>query len=130
MSPYFVPSKEITPLPHPSCNVTTASILIRHSAIESNDDDREQFIQPFVDKVAGWGEEVFPQAPEEWNRDDEIKRWKKEGTWDGDVGERKWWFLKDWETPVTEEVDEVLSDKGKIDAFVSRTYLRLFQQRS
>jgi hypothetical protein len=109
----------VTPLPNPTCNVTTTSILIRHSAIMSNDDDREEFMQPFIDKVAGWESDVYPQPPAEWNMTDEIKRWKREGTFDGDVGERKWWFLSQWKTPIEEKIDEKLSDRGKEDAFVS-----------
>lgn len=88
----------------------------------SNDDDREEFMQPFIDKVSTWDASVFPQAPEGWNVEDEIKRWKKEGTFDADVGVRKWWFLKEWETPIKEEIDEKLSDRGKEDALVSFLY--------
>lgn len=118
---HIVPSPTVTPLPNPTCNVTTTSILIRHSAIMSNDDDREEFMQPFIDKVADWESDVFPQPPAEWNMTDEIKRWKREGTFDGDVGERKWWFLSQWKTPIEEEIDEKLSDRGKEDAFVSHS---------
>ena len=76
-------------------------------------------MQPFIDKVAGWESDVFPQPPADWNISDEISRWKREGTFDADVGERKWWFLQQWQTPIKEEIDEKLSDRGKEDAFVS-----------
>ena len=131
MSPYYIPSKEITPLPNPTCNVTTTSILIRHSAIMSNDDDREQFMQPFIDRVASWRNNssedhgVFPVPPEGWKLEDQVEGWKKDGVYDGDVGVRKWWFLNEWETPVKEEIDEKLSERGKEDAFVSFTSLHV-----
>lgn len=117
LSPFYIPASKATPLPYPTCNVTTTSILIRHSAIKVNDEDYEQFIEAFVDKVSEWDNLLFPQPPAGWSREDEIKRWKKEGTYDGDVSARKWWFLKDWEAGVSMDDAEVLSDRGKDDSF-------------
>lgn len=120
LSPYFVPGKAITRLPNPTCNVTTSSILIRHSSIMSNDGDREGFMQPFIEKVSEWQDDVFYQPPKGWSLEKEVKKWTKSetGSYDEDVSERKWWFLQDWETPIDAKYDGKLSEQGKRDSKV------------
>jgi acid phosphatase len=69
-------------------------VLIRHSSILGNDDEFEQTMGPFIEKVKGMDKGDLPE--------------------DGD-----WAWLRDWECPIVEENLEVLSGRGKSDAKVS-----------
>lgn len=100
ISPFFVPTEEPTPLP-PSCNITAATILCRHSSILGNDDEFELTMQPFIKKISKLDKAAFPSN----------KR-------------HPWYFLRNWKTPIVEDKLEVLSDNGKRDAKVLGSYIR------
>ncbi|KAJ9109297.1 hypothetical protein QFC21_000626 [Naganishia friedmannii] len=119
ISPFFIPTEEPTPLPNPTCNITTASFLIRHSSIMGNDDEFEMTMQPFIWKVGNFSDDVFPSK-------DELAqaRMRMRGGEDEDVGVDKWQFLRDWKTPVEEETLEKLSKRGSDDAEYLGKYLR------
>lgn len=50
ISPYFE-SPLLDPRAPQGCNVTRASMLVRHAAIYANDFDWEEYIEPFVEKL-------------------------------------------------------------------------------
>ncbi|WVQ84695.1 hypothetical protein IAT38_006851 [Cryptococcus sp. DSM 104549] len=90
ISPFFIPNEEPTPLPD-KCEFTSVSLLIRHSSIQGNDDEFEETMQPFIEKIQGMDREKLP----------------KEGEWK---------FLREWKTPIVEETLEVVSKRGKEDS--------------
>lgn len=99
ISPFFIPTKEPTPLP-PRCKLKRVSLLIRHSSILGNDEEYEETMGPFIRKIAGMDKAKFPQQGE-------------------------WAFLRDWETPIVEANLEHLSERGRKDAKVSSGSRRL-----
>jgi acid phosphatase len=70
--------------------------LIRHSSILGNDDEFEQTMDPFIQKIYSMDKDQLP-------------------------GEGEWSWLRDWQCPIVEENLEVISDRGKRDAKVSST---------
>jgi hypothetical protein len=74
-------------------------LLIRHSSILGNDDEYEQTMRPFIEKIAGMDKGKMPSHGE-------------------------WAFLRDWETPIVEENLEQLSERGRKDAKVRRSRRR------
>lgn len=118
ISPFFIPTEEPTPLPNETCNITSASFLIRHSSIMGNDDEFELTMQPFIWKVGNWSADVYPS-------EDELRAWrglKASGqvtVLEEEVGVDRWTFLRDWKTSVKEETLEKLSKRGKDDSEVS-----------
>ncbi|WWD19579.1 hypothetical protein CI109_104040 [Kwoniella shandongensis] len=98
ISPFFIPNEEPTPLPK-GCHLTRVSLLIRHSSILGNDDEFEQTMKPFIDKIAGMDKNKIPE-------------------------EGEWSFLRDWESPIVEENLEQLSKRGKKDAKFLGKYIR------
>lgn len=117
ISPFFIPTEEPTPLPNETCNITSASFLIRHSSIMGNDDEFELTMQPFIWKVGNFSDDVYPT-------EEELKAWHVRtvrgdvGVLEEEVGVDRWAFLKDWKTSVKEETLEKLSKRGSDDAEV------------
>lgn len=96
ISPFYIPTALPDPLPA-GCSVTRVSLLIRHSSILGNDDEYEQTMGPFIEKIKKTREENPEKMP------------------DGE-----WAFLKEWDSPIDEDHLEDISEKGKGDAHVSR----------
>jgi acid phosphatase len=90
ISPYHdAPGADIKP---PSgCNVTAAAFLIRHSSIYANDDEWDEYMEPFATRV----EESRGSFANE-----------------GPLG-----FLNEWESPINKDNLEQLTGPGKDDAF-------------
>jgi len=95
ISPFYIPNQQPTPLPA-SCSLTRVSLLIRHSSIRGNDDEFEQSMGPFFEKIRGMDKEKFPSA-----------------------GSGEWGWLEGWESPIVEDRLEELSETGRRDAKVS-----------
>ncbi|KAI5451922.1 hypothetical protein NCC49_001223 [Naganishia albida] len=123
ISPFFIPTEEPTPLPNESCNITSASFLIRHSSIMGNDDEFELTMQPFIWKVGNFSHDVYPS-------EEELRTWRgmkargEVGVLEEEVGVDRWTFLKDWKTSVKEETLEKLSKRGSDDSEYLGKYLR------
>ncbi|GHJ85260.1 hypothetical protein NliqN6_1662 [Naganishia liquefaciens] len=123
ISPFFIPTEEPTALPNESCNITSASFLIRHSSIMGNDDEFEMTMQPFIWKVGNFSHDVFPT-------EDEVRAFRERKArgevtiMEEEVGIERWSFLRDWKTPVKEETLEDLSKRGANDAEYFGKYLR------
>ena len=92
ISPFFIPADEPAKLPK-GHKLERVSLLIRHSAILGNDDEYEQTMGPFVEKIYAADPETLPSSG-------------------------PWAFLRDWECPINEENLEKVSDRGKKDAKV------------
>jgi len=93
ISPFYIPSQKPSPLPQ-QCSLTRVSLLIRHSSIKGNDDEYEQTMGPFINKIEGMTQDRFPS-------------------------EGEWSWLRDWRSPIGEEGLEELSERGRGDAKVS-----------
>lgn len=90
ISPYHdAPGADIAP--PQGCEVTAAAFLIRHSCIHANDDEWEEFMEPFANRVAE-ARGSFPA--------------------DSPLG-----FLNSWESPITASNAEQLTKPGAQDAF-------------
>ncbi|OCF61165.1 hypothetical protein L486_00810 [Kwoniella mangroviensis CBS 10435] len=98
ISPFYIPTEKPTSLP-PKCELGRVSLLIRHSSIQGNDDEFEQTMKPFIDKIQNIPKEDLPKAG-------------------------PWKFLRDWDTPIKEETLEVVSPQGKKDAKFLGKYIR------
>ncbi|KAK1926605.1 histidine phosphatase superfamily [Papiliotrema laurentii] len=98
ISPFFIPAEQPTPLP-PGHSLERVSLLIRHSAILGNDDEYEQTMGPFIEKIKRAETEKLP----------------KEGAWA---------FLNTYDSPIVEENLEKISKRGKDDAFMLGKYVR------
>ncbi|KAK8853162.1 hypothetical protein IAR55_003863 [Kwoniella newhampshirensis] len=98
ISPFFIPNQDPTPLPK-GCHLTRVSLLIRHSSILGNDDEYEQTMGPFIEKIAAMDKDKIPE--------------------DGE-----WAFLREWKSPIVEENLENLSQRGKKDAKFLGKYIR------
>jgi acid phosphatase len=72
------------------CKVSAAAFLIRHSSIYANDDEWEDYMQPFVSRVEA-ARGSFPK--------------------DGPLG-----FLQDWQCPINDDNLEELTGPGEDDA--------------
>lgn len=91
ISPYHdAPGADISP--PKGCSVTAAAFLIRHSCIHANDDEWEEFMAPFAERVYAV-KDAFPS--------------------DGPLD-----FLNTWKSPITAENAESLTKPGKRDAFL------------
>ncbi|WRT70288.1 uncharacterized protein IL334_007286 [Kwoniella shivajii] len=101
ISPFYIPTQDPTPLPS-SCELDRVSLLIRHSSIQGNDDEFEQTMKPFIDKIDSYKKDQRGKLP-------------KKG---------EWAFLNEWDTPIKEETLEVVSDQGKKDAKFLGKYIR------
>ncbi|ORX36155.1 histidine phosphatase superfamily [Kockovaella imperatae] len=98
ISPFYVPTSEPDPLPQ-GCSLETVSVLIRHSAILGNDEEYEQTMGPFIEKLAKFDKEKLPRLGE-------------------------WSFLRDWKSPLKEDELDELSERGKRDSKFLGKYFR------
>lgn len=92
ISPYFRPHPEVSNLPPTGCVISRAVVLVRHSSITANDDEYDETMGPFIEKL-----ESFPH---------------REGF--SDIKELA--FLKSWLTPVNDSNLEEATDPGRADA--------------
>jgi acid phosphatase len=95
VSPYHdAPGADITP--PAGCKVTAASFLIRHSSIYANDDEWEDYMKPFVEKVlaARSNPNLLGAIPSSSPLS----------------------FLQTWESPINEDNLEKLTEPGRADA--------------
>ncbi|GAA6018012.1 hypothetical protein JCM10207_002740 [Rhodosporidiobolus poonsookiae] len=93
ISPYHdAPGADITP--PDGCKVSAAAFLIRHSSIAANDDEYEDYMGPFVEKVKA----AQQNASLSLDPDSPLA------------------FLKDWQSPIREEDIEQLTAPGRADA--------------
>jgi acid phosphatase len=73
-------------------------LLIRHSSIQGNDDEFEETMSPFIQKIQ------------------RLQKDKKTKHLLPSKGE--WAFLRKWDTPIVEKTLEEISERGKNDARV------------
>ncbi|CAO1619952.1 unnamed protein product [Sympodiomycopsis kandeliae] len=93
IAPYHdAPGADITP-PH-GCKVSSAAFLIRHSCIGGNDDEDEEYMKPFRER---------------------LYQYREQGGSFENAGPLA--FLQDWESPVTEDTIEQITKPGIDDAF-------------
>ncbi|GAA5851741.1 hypothetical protein JCM8547_001192 [Rhodosporidiobolus lusitaniae] len=91
ISPYHdAPGANIEP--PPGCKVTAASFLVRHSSIYANDDEFEDYMKPFIERV--------------YSRRDNLTI----------ASSSPLSFLSHWTSPVTEDNLEKLTEPGRADA--------------
>jgi acid phosphatase len=90
IAPYFE-DPVLDPKAPQGCNVTRASMLVRHAAIFGNDFDFESYIEPFVEKLQNTSVD-----------------WRSAGSLD---------FLAKWESPIKEEDLEDLTSIGKLESY-------------
>jgi len=98
ISPYFE-APLLDPRPPQGCNVTRASMLIRHAAIYANDFDWEEYIEPFVDKL----------------RNTTVD-WRGAGPLS---------FLEKWQSPISDEELEDLTSVGRLESYKLGVDVRL-----
>ncbi|GAA5898393.1 uncharacterized protein JCM6883_001009 [Sporobolomyces salmoneus] len=79
--------------PPPSCKVAAAATLLRHSSIYANDDEFEDYMQPFIERV-----EKFQKEKKKIEKKSPLS------------------FLNDWVSPITEDNLEDITEPGKADA--------------
>ncbi|RAL60782.1 hypothetical protein DID88_009887 [Monilinia fructigena] len=90
-APPFDPQDPATdPAPPQGCNVTRAAYLVRHAAIYANDFDYEEYIEPFVQKLAN--------TSVNWASIPSLS------------------FLSTWQAPITDPEIEMLTRSGKLEA--------------
>lgn len=98
ISPYFeVPL--LDPRPPQGCNVSRASMLVRHAAIYANDFDWEEYIEPFVDKLRNT-----------------TVNWRGAGPLA---------FLEKWQSPISDEELEDLTTVGRLESYKLGVDVRL-----
>ncbi|RXK39846.1 hypothetical protein M231_02903 [Tremella mesenterica] len=112
ISPFYIPFEQPDPLP-PHCSLTRVSLLIRHSAIMGNDDEFEQTMSPFIQKIHN----ITISEP---------RLLPSSGPWA---------FLRQWETPIVEKTLEKISPRGRKDAkqlgkYIRKQYNSLFPPRT
>ncbi|KAH8719386.1 histidine phosphatase superfamily [Phaeosphaeriaceae sp. PMI808] len=90
ISPYFE-DPVLDPKPPQGCNVSRASLLVRHAAIYGNDFDFEEYIEPFVEKLKNT-----------------TVDWRGAGPLD---------FLSKWQSPISEEELEDLTTIGRLESY-------------
>jgi acid phosphatase len=98
IAPYFE-DPVLDPSAPQGCNVTRASMLVRHAAIYANDFDYESYIEPFTDKVQN--------TSVDWRRAGPLA------------------FLAKWQTPISDEELEDLTTIGKLEAYKLGVDVRL-----
>ncbi|KAF1988374.1 histidine acid phosphatase-like protein [Aulographum hederae CBS 113979] len=103
ISPYFdAPGFGLSHNSPLGCKVTAATYLIRHTAIYANDDEYEEYIKPFLSRLAE-------------HRNDKSK--DKTG-WTGPLE-----FLNRWSSPIDEDHLEDITPSGAVDAVEVGTHL-------
>lgn len=98
ISPYFE-KPLLDPKAPQGCNVTRASLLVRHAAIYANDFDWEEYIEPFVEKLGN--------ATIDWRAAGPLS------------------FLSNWKSPISDEELEDLTAIGKLEAYKLGVDVRL-----
>ncbi|KAL8286444.1 hypothetical protein RQP46_004461 [Phenoliferia psychrophenolica] len=94
IAPYHdAPGADI--MPPDGCKVTAAAFLIRHSCIYGNDDEYDDFMEPFILKVAA----ATSRYPNQIHKDSPLK------------------FLDTWKSPIKKKDLEELTAPGEADAF-------------
>lgn len=90
IAPYFEPADPPRdPNPPQGCSVTRVAYLVRHAAINGNDFDYEEYIEPFLNKLGN--------STVDWSKIPELA------------------FLGKWEPPSHDEL-ELLTRTGKFEA--------------
>ncbi|KHN98480.1 Histidine acid phosphatase, eukaryotic [Metarhizium album ARSEF 1941] len=90
IAPYYEPADPPRdPNPPQGCAVTRAAYLVRHAAINANDFDYEQYLQPFLEKLGN--------STVDWSKIPQLS------------------FLATWEAPSFGE-QELLTRTGKVEA--------------
>lgn len=84
--------------PPAGCTVTSAAFLIRHSSIYANDDEWDDYMRPFAERVAE-ARDAFGSSS--GGNDDETNALS---------------FLRDWECPINDDNLEQLTGPGEQDA--------------
>jgi acid phosphatase len=98
IAPYFE-DPLLDPQAPQGCNVTRASMLVRHAAIFANDFDFESFIEPFVEKLKNT-----------------TVDWRSAGPLA---------FLAKWQSPISDEDLEDLTTIGKLESYKLGVDVRL-----
>jgi hypothetical protein len=95
------------------CEVTAASYLIRHAAIYANDDDYEQYIEPYIKKLNC----TYPSSLSN----------KKRGGWKGPLS-----FFDKWENPINDPENQLeqitpqgIKDSKKVGKHLLSRYPKL-----
>lgn len=86
------------------CNVTAASYLVRHAAIYANDDDYDEFMSPFIEKLNSS------------NRED----------WTGPLS-----LFQTWDSPYTDidkQMEQITPDGAHISKLVGEHLLRRYPE--
>ncbi|GAA5947629.1 hypothetical protein JCM3765_001008 [Sporobolomyces pararoseus] len=81
--------------PPPSCKVSAAATLLRHTSIYANDDEFEDYMKPFIDRV------------EAFQKDSKKSKIEKKSPLS---------FLNNWESPINDDNLEDVTEPGKADA--------------
>ncbi|GAA5929300.1 uncharacterized protein JCM15063_004114 [Sporobolomyces koalae] len=81
------------PFPPPGCKVVAAASLIRHSSIYANDDEFEDYMSPFIQRV-----EAAKRNEVEIDQDSPLA------------------FLNSWKSPINDDNLEDVTEPGKADA--------------
>jgi acid phosphatase len=98
IAPYFE-DPVLDPKAPQGCNVTKATMLVRHAAITGNDFDWEEYIEPFVEKLGNT-----------------TVDWRSAGPLA---------FLAKWQTPISDEELEDLTIIGRLEAYKLGVDVRL-----
>jgi acid phosphatase len=98
ISPYFE-DPLLDPSPPQGCNVSRASILVRHSYIYANDFDWEEYIEPFVGKLRN--------TTTDWQAAGPLA------------------FLQHWQSPISDDEIEDLTTLGKLESYKLGVDVRL-----
>lgn len=93
ISPYHdAPNADIRP--PASCKVVAASTLLRHTSIYANDDEYEDYMQPFIERV----ERLQKDKKRKIDKDSPLS------------------FLNRWTSPINDDNLEDVTDPGRADA--------------
>lgn len=98
ISPYFE-EPLLDPAPPQGCNVSRASVLVRHSYIYANDFDWEEYIEPFVQKLRN--------TTTDWQGAGPLA------------------FLRNWQSPISDDELEDLTALGKLESYKLGVDMRL-----
>ena len=91
IAPYFEPEDPPTdPKPPQGCTVERAAYLVRHAAITANDFDFETYLGPFLQKLSN--------TSVNWAQEPSLA------------------FLANYEAPVSEKAEELVTRDGKLEA--------------
>ncbi|GAA6010364.1 hypothetical protein JCM11491_006287 [Sporobolomyces phaffii] len=103
ISPYHdAPNADLRP--PPTCKVSAAATLVRHTSIYANDDEYEDYMKPFIDRVE--------KAQKHQSKTNKIPKSSPLA------------FLNDWTSPITDDNLEAVTEPGKADALAFGTKIR------